>query len=82
MSTQTEKKYSWNFRITWVVEFVRKDAEIGIDLDGKRIQKVITRGCKSTEEAELIATDYCRQLAEHIEGVVMQQVQSLRDAKE
>ena len=77
-----ETKYSWNWRITWVVEMVRNDAEISLDLDGVRLQKVIMKGCSSREMAEKIAVDFCQKIATQITEGIRRGVTALADAKE
>ena len=78
----SDTKYRWNYTLTWVVEYVRKDAEVGIDCDGKRINKVIKRGCATREEAEKFAIDYCNQLSAKINALIEVETSSLRIAQE
>ncbi len=77
-----ETKYRWNWSISWVVEYVRKDAEIAFDLDGVRFQKVIVKGCSSREMAEKVAVDYCTKLAAQITEGIKRGVAALPDAQE
>jgi hypothetical protein len=84
----SDKKYSWNYEIKWVVEFVRKDAEIAISFDPydkatyESIQKIIRSGCPTREEAEKVAIEFCQQLDRKVREFIRREVSGLKTAKE
>jgi len=76
-------KYRWTFSLKQVVEFVRKDAEIAIEIDNEHFhQKVIKSNLSSTEEAEQVAIQFCEQLAQKIKSLIEQETKHLKQAKE
>lgn len=65
-----------------VVEFVRKDAEIAIDMDGIREQFTVSRHHKTVEEAEKAADAFCKQLHDKVVDLIKAETANLKRAKE
>ncbi len=76
-------QYRWIFQIKQAVEFVRKDAEIAVEIDGEPFcQKVIQSNFRTSEEAEQEAIKFCEQLAQKIRNLIEQETKHLKQAKE
>lgn len=74
-------KYKFTTVLKPVVEFVRKDAGIRIDLDGRLgLQKVIGKNYKTVKEAEDAAEQFCTQLQIKIDALVLSEIQHLKTA--
>ena len=76
-----DKQYRWEHTIGWAIEFTRHDAEITLNLNGRRTQKVIGRFANN-EDAEKAAIEYVAQLSREIEGFVQEKTANLKFAKE
>lgn len=74
-------KYRWDISIKWVIEFCRFDAEVMVDLDGKRFQKKIGH-FENREQATIAATDYAANLFAKICDLVEKETSTLADAQE
>lgn len=74
-------KYRWNYSFSWVVEFVRHDAEISLDIDGQRTQKVVQLKCATSDEAAAKAVAFCEQLDAKIKALIENETKHLKTAK-
>lgn len=77
-----ETKYRWYYSIGWAVEFVRKDSEITINLDGEKLQLVVATKAPTQEIAEERAINYAKLLDEEIKEFVKQRIAILTRAQE
>ena len=89
MTKQTpENKYRWSYEIGWVVEFIRKDAEIQIHFDrydkesSQSQQRVIGRNYDTKDQAREVAFDFCQNLDKEIREFILEKVKHLSRAQE
>lgn len=74
-------KYRFETTLKPVVEFVRKDAEIAVDLDGAKSQWVIGQKYATTEEAQLAAETFCALVQAKISELVKKEIAGLKKAQ-
>ena len=74
-------KYRFEYVLKPVVEFMRKDAEIAIDIDGAKAQFVISKGHPTVDDAQATAEAFCTELGIKIGNLILAETRGLKKAQ-